>query len=241
MEAQNQDDADFAKFNLAQRKLTLESKVRNGTNWFFWIGGLSIVNTLVYFFGGTFTFVIGLGATQFVDGFMSALAQDLGPGWNVARLLGLVIDICISGVFFLFGYLGRQRRPWAVIIGIVLYALDGVLLLTFLDFIGAGFHLIALLSIAKSIKAINDLAVLERYSSGNINESMFSPISSPKANQSMFSPSSSTRPGEMKIPGVGASQYNQTNQKEVTSNWIMIAMIIMIVILIIVIGVLLTQ
>lgn len=240
MDTQPQDNADSSQFVLTQRKLMLESRVRNGTNWFYWIGGLSVINSIVYFFGATFTFVIGLGATQFVDGFMTALAKEWGPGGEGLRLLGLGIDVCISAIFFLFGYLGRKRYPWAVILGMVLYALDGVLLLVFTDFIGAGFHVIALLGIGRSIKAINDLATLERFSPGAA-RSMFAPVGSSQAGQGLFSQASPSMPGDNNLSGLSSPQLTQTNQKEATSNRIMIAMVIMIVILLVVIGVLLTK
>jgi hypothetical protein len=234
-------NADSSQINLTQKRLLHESRIRNGTNWFYWIGGLSILNTLVYFFGGSFTFVIGLGATQFVDGFMYALAKDLGEGYDSVRFIGLAIDFVIAGIFLLFGFLGRKRRLWPVIVGIVLYALDGVLLLAFQDFIGAGFHVIALLSIAKSIKSINELAIMEKYGGGQPGERLIPQISSLNSGGSMIPQIGAAKPVGSIFSPISSPQNMQTNQKEVKSNWIMAAMVILIVLLLFVIGLLLIQ
>jgi hypothetical protein len=122
--------------------------------------------------GSTLTFVIGLGATQIVDGFMSALAKDLGQGWSIVRLIGLAIDVCIAGIFILFGVLGRKRYRWSVILGMVLYAIDGVILLLFKDFFGAAFHAWALLGIGGCLKSIKELEILEKSGNGESIESI---------------------------------------------------------------------
>ena len=147
---------------LLKKKLQLEAKIRNGVGWFYWIAGLSIINTLAYLFGTTFTFVIGLGATQVVDGVMAAFAKNLGGSWSALRIVGLAIDICIAGVFVLFGVLGRKRMRWPIITGMVLYAIDGVILLVFKDFLGAAFHVWAFWGIWVGLKAIKELGVLEK-------------------------------------------------------------------------------
>ena len=125
-----------------------------------------MVNTVIYLFGFTLTFVIGLGATQIVDGIMSGLATNLEQGGIVVRLIGLVIDFFIAGIFVLFGILGRKRFRWSIIFGMVLYAIDGVILVLFKDFFGAAFHAWALFGIWGGLKSINELKLLE--ASGDI-------------------------------------------------------------------------
>ena len=120
---------DMEQLAIIQKKLLLDNRIRSGVNWFFWISGLSLVNTAAFLFGTSFSFVIGLGATQIVDGFMVALANQLGEGWIFIRLIGLAIDVCIAGVFILFGFFGRKRIRWPIILGMVLYAIDGVIVL----------------------------------------------------------------------------------------------------------------
>ncbi len=161
MQPQISPTADASQMALIQKKMTLESRFRNGVNWFFWIAALSLVNTLTYLFGVTITFVIGLGATQIVDGFMSGAAEVLGQNGVYAKAIGLVINIIIAGVFGLFGFLGRNRHRWAIIVGIVFYTIDGIILLLFRDFFGAAFHAWALFGIIGSLKPLKDLETME--------------------------------------------------------------------------------
>jgi len=153
---------DQSQLFIIQGKLYLDNRIRNGVNWFFWIAGLSLVNTLIYLSGNKLTFVIGLAATQFVDGFMAALAKDLGQGGIFARVIGFVVDVCIAGIFIIFGYLGRKRYRWSIIVGMILYIFDGIIMLLFQDWLGAGFHLFALFGIWTGLKSISELDALEK-------------------------------------------------------------------------------
>ena len=153
---------DQSQLIIIQRKLYLDNRIRNGVNWFFFIAGFSLLNTVIYFFGGTITFVIGLGATQIVDGFMYTLAKDLGQTGILFRAIGFIIDVCIAGVFIIFGVFGRKRIRWPIIVGMVLYIIDGIVLLLFQDFLGAGFHLFALFGIWTGLKSLSELEVLEK-------------------------------------------------------------------------------
>src|SRR5438067_7750738 len=46
---------------------TISPAVRGGASWFYWIGALSIINTLVAMSGNGTRFIFGLGITQFID------------------------------------------------------------------------------------------------------------------------------------------------------------------------------
>jgi len=162
MEAQNTPTVDASQMATLQKKVAVEGKFKNGVNWFFWIAGLSILNTLIFLLGGSITFVVGLGITQIVDGFMYGLASEIGQGGIVARLIGFVIDIFVSGIFVLFGILGRKRFRWSIVLGAVLYALDGVILIPFKDVLGVAFHIWALSGIVGSLKWLKELQALEQ-------------------------------------------------------------------------------
>ncbi len=140
-----------------QNRLVLERRFKNGVNWFYWIAGLSIVNSVAYLSGLTLAFVIGLGVTQIVDAFMGEVAKEFVQSATVLRVIGLFIDLCLAGVFLLFGYLGRKQYRAAIITGMVLYALDGILLLLFQDYLGGAFHVWALISIWSGLKALGQL------------------------------------------------------------------------------------
>jgi hypothetical protein len=159
---QAQPAADPAQLAAMQTRLVLQGRMRSGLNWFYWIAGLSLINSGVYLFGLTVSFVIGLGITQLIDGIFMAIAQELGPGSEWLRAVGMFIDLCVAGVFVLIGYLGRKRMRWPIILGMVVYALDAILLLAFKDFFGAAFHAWALFAIWTGLKAMNRLEAFER-------------------------------------------------------------------------------
>jgi len=162
MEIQNTPPTDATKMAALQKKLTAETRFKNGVNWFFWIAGLSIVNSIIFLLGSSLTFVIGLGITQVVDGVMYGVASQLGESGLIARLIGFIIDIFISGVIVLFGVLGRKRLRWAIILGAVLYAIDGVILLLFKDYLGAAFHAWALIGIFGSLRWLKEIKAFEQ-------------------------------------------------------------------------------
>lgn len=155
--------ADQAQLAIIQKKLLLDSKIKNGVSWFYWIAGLSILNSVLNLFGTTYTFVTGLGITQIIDGFMLYFAQELGgKGWNVLLLISFIVDVAFAGLFVIFGILGSKRYYWVVIVGMVLYAIDGVILLLFQSYVSAGFHAWALFGIGVSLSAIKELNALEK-------------------------------------------------------------------------------
>ncbi len=162
METQAQPAADAAQLAAMQTRMVLQGRMRSGMNWFYWIAGLSLINSGTYLFGASFTFVIGLGITQVIDAIFTAIAQELGSGSEWLRIVGVIMDLCVAGVFVLIGYVGRKRVRWPVLVGIVLYALDAVLMLVFKDFLGAAFHAWALFAIWTGLKAMGQLEAFEK-------------------------------------------------------------------------------
>ena len=133
-----------------EERLKLERSFKSGANWFFWIAGLSIINSVIIIAGGQWNFIVGLGITQVID----AIAHEIGSaGIGVA----LVLDILVAGVFVLFGIFARKKYLWAFIIGMILYTLDGLLFLLAGDWLGIAFHILVLFFIFGGISALKKL------------------------------------------------------------------------------------
>ena len=142
-----------------QEQYRLESQHKSGANWFYWIAGLSLVNTLLNLFGGQFSFLVGLGITQLVDGIVYAVSADVAPDMAlVVKIVGFIVNLAFAVLFVVLGVLARQRRKWAFIVGIALYALDGLLFIWVGDWWSFGFHLLALYGLYMGLKARNRLA-----------------------------------------------------------------------------------
>src|SRR5262249_5380429 len=92
--------------------------VVSSANWFFYIAGLSLLYTFVL--GGTNRFsLVGLGITHYI---------------------GNIGSVAVAGVMALFGVFARQGQKWAFLIGMLAYAVDGVLLATNGVFLSVVFH-----------------------------------------------------------------------------------------------------
>lgn len=132
----------------------IRKQARNGAHGFFAIAALSLVNSYFVLQGIPFRFIAGLGVAQIVDLITLKLVLDIGTH---AFIAGFLVNIFISGIFALFGVFARKLHTWSFLVGMVLYALDGVLLLFFQDFLGMGFHLVVLFFIYKGLKACRTL------------------------------------------------------------------------------------
>jgi hypothetical protein len=125
----------------------LARRVKSGADWFFWIAGLSLINSVIGLTGSGGGFAIGLGITLLI----SAFGQGLGAAGN-AVALGL--DILVVGVFVVFGVFARKGHTWSFIVGMVLYGLDGLLLLLIGGgMLSDGIHAFALFCIFVGLKA----------------------------------------------------------------------------------------
>lgn len=135
-------------------QLKADSKFKNAMGWFYWIAGLSFINSLLAVFSANFSFTIGLGITQFVDAMAILVAQELGTTSHILSIFSLIISLIFSGLFVLFGFLGNKRKKGAIITGIVIYALDGVLTFVLGLYLDGLFHLLALFGIFMGLRML---------------------------------------------------------------------------------------
>jgi hypothetical protein len=154
--------SDAELFSTMQKRQNLDQQIHQGLNWFYVISGLSIINSLMFLLEIPLTFVIGLGFTQFVDGVISAIARDLSEdSQTLAYLAGFVVNSLIAGIFIVAGILGQKRHRWAVISGMLLYTLDGVIFLLVGSWIAVGFHVLALWNMWRGLQSLIKLLEFE--------------------------------------------------------------------------------
>jgi len=130
--------------------LAIESQMKSGASWFYWIAALSLINSIAAFSGGSWRFILGLGITQLLDAFGSEFG---GKG----RIVVLVLDLIVAGVFILFGVFGYKRQTWAFVTGMVLFAFDGGIFLVGQDWLGVAFHVFVLYCLFRGFKACRAL------------------------------------------------------------------------------------
>lgn len=141
--------------DLPEERLRFENQFKSGANWFFWIAGLSIVNSVVILTGGAWSFIIGLGVTQIID----VIGYEMG---SIGTAVALGLDMLAAGVFVLFGALARKGYAAAFITGMVLYALDGLIFFAVADWLSVGFHAFALFCIFSGLTARRRLTDLHQ-------------------------------------------------------------------------------
>ncbi len=125
-------------------------QLKSGASWFYWIAGLSLINSIVSFTGSSWRFLFGLGITQIFDAF----GNSIGSG---GRGAALVLDLAAAGVFILFGVFAHKAHTWAFMLGMVVFALDGLIFLLRQDWIGVAFHLFVLYCLFRGFKACREL------------------------------------------------------------------------------------
>lgn len=143
----------------AQEQKKLEMKVLQGgiiysARTFYGIAGFSAINSLAIAFGKSFNFVIGLGATQVIDG----IVKKLG---SATAIVGIPLNLIILGIYVALGYFASKRMRWAFIAGMVLYSLDSLIFLGVHDWLSFGFHMWMLSSMYRGLKIDTKLRQLE--------------------------------------------------------------------------------
>ena len=76
---------------LEEEAAILHQKFRNGVSWFYWIAGLSIVNSLMIMVADR-AFIFGLGITQITDAVFAQAPNGM--------IISLVVPSMISNPFF---------------------------------------------------------------------------------------------------------------------------------------------
>ena|SRR5579864_8880988 len=129
----------------AQNRALAQARMIVAANWFYWIAGLSIINSIITMSGGNLRFIFGLGVTSMLDSVGHSTGSE-GMGAS------FVINLVVAGVLALFGYFGRKGAKWAFLVGMVAYGLDALLLLLVQDWLGLAFHGWALFRISQGLK-----------------------------------------------------------------------------------------
>lgn len=137
----------------------LAARQKNGANWFYWIAAFSTINYLLIAFGSEINFIVGLGVTTLAAAFSQIASNEMqGNAVLVVKVIGFVISLGATGVFALFGFLSGKGHVWAFVLGMMLYALDGLLFVWLEDWISVGFHAFALFCLYSGLTAARQIA-----------------------------------------------------------------------------------
>ncbi len=133
----------------------IRAQIDSSANWFYWVAGLSLVNIVVALIGSRWGFAIGLGIPQLFAELASESSAQQGVIDNTALVLW-AISFAIPIFFLACGWFARAPSLAAFITGFVLFALDTLIFVLALDWIGIGFHLLVLYYLWKGIAATRE-------------------------------------------------------------------------------------
>jgi hypothetical protein len=132
--------ADAATLRLTQQR-------DRAASWFYWIGGLSLVNTVLLVLGSDYSFASGLGLATYL-----AVVVYIVAGESMLWL-SIFLSVPLVAGLFLLGRKARSGATWPFAFGAVAYALDLLLVLTLTDWIGVAIHVFALVGFVSGLRA----------------------------------------------------------------------------------------
>ena len=132
-----------------------DPRAKKGASWFYWIAALSLINSLAALAGSDWGFFIGLGITRVFD----AVGASMG---GIGKAVVLVLDLLAVGAFALFGFFGSKNHLWAFIVGMLLYALDGLIYVFASEWMAVGFHALGLFGMFGGLQACLEVRKLRR-------------------------------------------------------------------------------
>lgn len=154
----------FEQFNDAKPRAADDSELRHrmasGANWFYWIAGLSLINSIISLFDGNWNFAVGLGITQIFDAIGKIGAQEGIGSW--IEYVFFTIDLIVAAVFALFGAFANRGQIRAFAAGMILFAFDGLILLFVGDVLGIIIHALALYFLFTGLTAARKLHRAEK-------------------------------------------------------------------------------
>ncbi len=132
--------------------------MRSGARWFYWIAGLSMINSIAASFDGRWSFLAGLGITQFISGVALGLSEDLG---GTVTVIAFILDALVAAFFVFLGVFAGKGHTWAFVVGLVIYVLDGLIFLAFQLWLPLAFHVFVCYCLFKGLAANRKLKQLE--------------------------------------------------------------------------------
>jgi len=140
----------------AAARAATTAALNRGANWLFLIAGLSVINVVTLASGSTWLFLGGLGVTELA----AAIAMHIG-GTQV-QLVALFINVWAVGFFACLGFFARKGQKWAFITGMVLYALDLLLVVYIQIWLMLLFHGFVLFRLYQGFSSCKDLHAFDK-------------------------------------------------------------------------------
>jgi hypothetical protein len=147
---------------LQSQMLQLQAQGQSGANWFYWVAGLSLVNSVIALVGGGVSFVVGLGVTGIADAIAFHIAKENPEMSLIAKGGAFGFSLLASAVVVGFGWMSNKRIIPIFALGMALYLLDGLLYVLLQQWMCVAFHAFALFSMLQGLIAYRKLSAILR-------------------------------------------------------------------------------
>jgi hypothetical protein len=141
---QPQQGAEGATLDIGGKRIALADALRtvqSSASWFWWVAGLSLVNSVGAMFDSAYGMVLGLGMTQLIDAvFLFGADGEAAEPTLAVRAVHLALVLAVAGVFVALGVFAKRHSAMAFVVGMALYLLDALVYVMASDWIGVGFH-----------------------------------------------------------------------------------------------------
>jgi len=125
--------------------------IQVGAIWLKGIGGLSILNLILFIADQNLRFIVGLNINYVFIG----IAEGIRDGINIDLTnISILLGFIISCLFIWFGHKSKKHNRNVYLISLIIYSLDTLLSVFFKDWITLGFHLFALFFIINGYRAL---------------------------------------------------------------------------------------
>jgi hypothetical protein len=162
LQAEPVDAIDEETAKLEAKIRGLQEAGRRGANWFYWVAALSLVNTALMHLGANIHFVVGLGVSAIADAVAVLIATQHPEHALICRTVAITFSVLASGIVFLFGWLANRRYLVPFALAIVLYSVDGLLLILVQNWLSVFFHGYVVFCLWTGFRAQRELNKIER-------------------------------------------------------------------------------
>lgn len=123
--------------------LNKKSSSSDGPGTFYYIAGISLLNSILIVF--KISFYGSLGITTLISGIGLYLAGYNGGTMSfIINGIAFAINAVIAGIVAGFGYLSGKGHAWAYVVGMITYTVDALIMLWIGDWIEVLIHIYVL-------------------------------------------------------------------------------------------------
>jgi hypothetical protein len=144
--------------SMEYHKMELRQKSLEAANWCYGIAGMTIINSIITLFDGSFGFMNGLGFAMLIDAVIKEIFVETGT-WTI--IIDALLIIPIAGIWIYLAYKAKQLKGWAFITALVLYGLDTIIVLLLQMWIVAMVHVFIIFTLYGGWKSLKEYLELE--------------------------------------------------------------------------------